>query len=41
MTGGSATRGGPVPAAGAWPAGVLRACRVAMGIGMLAMLLAV
>ncbi|MFH9868401.1 DUF5134 domain-containing protein [Streptomyces lydicus] len=41
VTGGSARRGGPVPAAGAWPAGVLRACRVAMGIGMLAMLLAV
>lgn len=33
--------GGPMAAAGAaGPAGVLRACRVAMGIGMLAMLLA-
>ncbi|MFI9357946.1 DUF5134 domain-containing protein [Streptomyces lydicus] len=41
VTGGSAARGGPVPDAGAWTGGVLRACRVAMGIGMLAMLLAV
>ncbi|MFH8684280.1 DUF5134 domain-containing protein [Streptomyces lydicus] len=39
VPGAAAAVAGPAPSEG--PAGVLRACRVAMGIGMLAMLLAV